>query len=87
MTTTTPKNNIRGRRFRFNWVDGFLWFIRISAILIIVTLIAIQAVINLISDWNLEPKVHTAADEIDQAAHRPTGIDGIEQNPFGTGSQ
>ena len=35
-------------------------------ILIIVTLIAIQAVVNLISDWNLEPKVHTAADDIDE---------------------
>lgn len=36
------------------------------AILIIVTLIAIQAVINVISDWNLEPAIHTAADDIDQ---------------------
>ncbi|MDA9008817.1 TRAP transporter small permease [Alphaproteobacteria bacterium] len=35
-------------------------------ILIIVTLITVQAVINLISDWNLEPTVHTAADDIDQ---------------------
>ena len=35
-------------------------------ILIIVVLIAFQAVINLISDWNLEPTVHTAADDIDQ---------------------
>jgi len=36
------------------------------AILIIVVLIAIQAIINLISDWNLEPEIHTAADEIDE---------------------
>jgi TRAP-type C4-dicarboxylate transport system permease small subunit len=36
------------------------------AILIVVTLIAIQAIINLISDWNLEPVVHTAADDIDE---------------------
>ena len=36
------------------------------AILIIITLIAIQAVINLISDWNLEPTVHSAADDIDE---------------------
>lgn len=36
MTATTQKKSVRGRRFRFNWVDGFLWFIRISAILIIV---------------------------------------------------
>ena len=35
-------------------------------VLIIITLIAIQAVINLISDWNLEPTVHTAADDIDE---------------------
>jgi hypothetical protein len=24
------------RRFRFNWVDGFLWFIRVFAIITIV---------------------------------------------------
>lgn len=35
-------------------------------ILIIIVLIALQAVINVISDWNLEPEVHTAADDIDQ---------------------
>lgn len=35
-------------------------------ILIVVTLVAIQAVINLISDWNAEPVIHTAADDIDQ---------------------
>jgi branched-chain amino acid transport system permease protein len=31
-TTTTS----RTRRFRFNWVDGFLWFIRVAAIITIV---------------------------------------------------
>jgi len=31
-----------------------------------VTLVAIQAILNLIKDWNLEPEVHTAADDIDQ---------------------
>ena len=36
------------------------------AILIIVVLIAVQAIVNLISDWNLEPAVHTAADDIDE---------------------
>lgn len=36
------------------------------AILIMVTLIAIQAVINVISDWNAEPTTHSAADDIDQ---------------------
>ena len=35
-------------------------------VLIIVSLVAIQAVINLISDWNAEPVIHTAADDIDQ---------------------
>ena len=35
-------------------------------VLIIVVLIALQAIINLISDWNLEPEVHTAADDIDE---------------------
>ncbi len=35
-------------------------------ILIIVTLVAAQAVVNLISDWNLKPTVHTAADDIDE---------------------
>lgn len=35
-------------------------------ILIIITLIAVQAVINVISDWNLEPVIHTAADDIDE---------------------
>ncbi len=35
-------------------------------ILIIVSLVAAQAVINLISDWNLKPVVHTAADDIDE---------------------
>ncbi len=35
-------------------------------VLVIVSLVAIQAVINLISDWNAEPVVHTAADDIDE---------------------
>lgn len=35
-------------------------------VLVIVVLVAIQAVVNLISDWNLEPVVHSAADDIDQ---------------------
>ena len=35
------------------------------AILIVLVLIAMQAVINLISDWNLEPTVHSAADDVD----------------------
>ena len=35
-------------------------------ILIVISLIAVQAVINLISDWNLEPTVHKPADDIDE---------------------
>ncbi|NNJ68728.1 MAG: TRAP transporter small permease [Boseongicola sp.] len=35
-------------------------------VLVIVSLVAIQAVINLISDWHAEPVIHTAADDIDQ---------------------
>ncbi|WP_298359763.1 TRAP transporter small permease subunit [uncultured Litoreibacter sp.] len=35
-------------------------------VLIVVTLVAIQSVINLISDWNNEPVVHSAADDIDE---------------------
>ncbi len=48
-------------------------------ILVMVVLIAIQAVINLISDWNLEQTVHTAADDIDEdeleAIKRSVGSD------------
>lgn len=36
------------------------------AVLFIIGLVAVQAVVNLISDWNAEPVVHTAADDIDQ---------------------
>ncbi len=35
-------------------------------VLIVVALVAIQAVINLISDWHALPVVHTAADDIDE---------------------
>jgi len=34
-------------------------------VLIVVTLVAFQAIANLIRDWNTEPVVHTAADDID----------------------
>lgn len=36
------------------------------AVLIIMILVAIQAVLNLINDWNLEPVTHSAADDIDE---------------------
>lgn len=35
-------------------------------VLFIVSMVAVQSVINLISDWNAEPVVHTAADDIDE---------------------
>lgn len=34
-------------------------------ILLVVLLVAIQAVANLIRDWNVDPQTHTAADDID----------------------
>ena len=36
------------------------------AILIIIALVAIQAISNLIADWNRAPEHHSPADEIDQ---------------------
>ena len=35
-------------------------------VLIVVALIALQAAVNLIADWHLQPTVHTAADDIDE---------------------
>ena len=35
-------------------------------VLIVVILVAIQSVLNLIADWNKEPEIHSAADDIDQ---------------------
>ena len=35
-------------------------------ILIMIILISLQAISNLICDWNAEPKVHTAADDVDE---------------------
>ncbi|MEP3346367.1 MAG: TRAP transporter small permease [Litoreibacter sp.] len=35
-------------------------------VLFVVALVATQAIINLISDWNAEPVIHSAADDIDQ---------------------
>ncbi len=48
------------------------------AVLIVVTLVALQAIVNLIADWNIEPETHTAADDIDQ--------DGIETIKRGMGA-
>ena len=49
-------------------------------VLFIVLMVAVQAVINLISDWNAEPVVHTAADDIDpdeiERLRRAVGIEG-----------
>lgn len=35
-------------------------------VLVVMTLVAIQAVVNLISDWNTEPVDHSVADDIDE---------------------
>lgn len=35
-------------------------------VLFIVAMVAVQATINLVSDWHAEPVIHTAADDIDQ---------------------
>ena len=35
-------------------------------ILIIIVLVALQSLANLIADWNREPEVHSAADDIDE---------------------
>ena len=35
-------------------------------VLLVVCLVALQALLNLIKDWNKEPEIHTAADDIDQ---------------------
>jgi TRAP-type mannitol/chloroaromatic compound transport system permease small subunit len=57
-------------------------------VLFIVAMVAIQAVINLVSDWNAEPVIHTAADDIDEAelerlraAVGADGIDGLDVTP------
>jgi len=48
-------------------------------ILIMAVLIAIQAIVNLIADWNTEPVIHTAADDIDEqelaAMKRSAGVE------------
>jgi len=38
----------------------------LPAILIVISLIAIQSVINLVADWNEKKVLHSAADEVDQ---------------------
>ena len=35
MTATTTRPPVKTRRFKFNWVDGFLWFLRISFLIAI----------------------------------------------------
>ena len=51
------------------------------AVLIIICLVALQAVLNLINDWNLEPVKHSAADDIDEeeleAIKRAVGQEGV----------
>jgi TRAP-type mannitol/chloroaromatic compound transport system permease small subunit len=35
-------------------------------VLLVITLVALQAIANLIKDWNKAPEIHSAADDIDQ---------------------
>ncbi|WP_432612910.1 TRAP transporter small permease subunit, partial [Litoreibacter halocynthiae] len=50
-------------------------------VLIVVALVAVQAVVNLFSDWNAEPVMHSAADDIDadeiERLKKAVGADGI----------
>ena len=50
-------------------------------VLFIVGMVAVQAVINLVSDWNAEAVIHTAADDIDEQElellRKQVGSDGV----------
>ncbi|MEM9433121.1 MAG: TRAP transporter small permease [Pseudomonadota bacterium] len=50
-------------------------------VLFIVAMVAVQSVINLISDWNAEPVMHSAADDIDadeiERLKKAVGADGV----------
>lgn len=50
-------------------------------VLFVVAMVAIQAVINLVSDWNAAPVIHTAADDIDEdeleRLRRAVGAEGV----------
>ena len=56
---------LRGETFGTAWDPPIPAIIK-PAILIIITLVTIQAISNLIADWNKAPEHHTPADEIDQ---------------------
>ena len=59
-------------------------------VLIMIVLIAIQAVLNLFSDWNAEPVIHTAADDIDEdeleALKKAVGEEGVGDRDVTRGS-
>ena len=50
-------------------------------ILLVVALVALQAILNLLRDWNTEPVIHSAADDIDrdelERLRRAVGQDGV----------
>ncbi|MFT4962579.1 MAG: TRAP-type C4-dicarboxylate transport system permease small subunit, partial [Paracoccaceae bacterium] len=52
-----------------------------TMVLFVVSMVAIQAVMNLINDWHLVPVKHTAADDIDQdeieRLKAAVGVDGV----------
>lgn len=50
-------------------------------VLLVMFLVAVQAVVNLISDWNAEAVIHTAADDIDEdEIERLKKAAGVDQN-------
>lgn len=59
-------------------------------VLFIVAMVAVQATINLVSDWNAEPVIHTAADDIDEdelaRLRASVGADGIDDLDVTRGS-
>ena len=59
-------------------------------VLIVVALVAVQAIINLVSDWNAEPVIHSAADDIDQdeleKLKAAVGSDGVGSQDVTRGS-
>lgn len=60
------------------------------AILLVVAMVAVQAVLNLIADWNAEPVIHTAADDIDEdelaKLRAAVGADGVGELDVTRGS-
>ncbi|MGR3660916.1 MAG: TRAP transporter small permease subunit [Paracoccaceae bacterium] len=52
-----------------------------TMVMFVIAMVAFQAILNLINDWNLEPVQHTAADDIDEdeieRLRAAVGVDGV----------